>query len=194
MTAFSLLLALFLLLEGPTPLDAQSAEGTESEINWMDFEDAVDRVQADHEAGRTPRMLFIEIYADWCPYCKRLDTTTMTDPAIIELLNTHFYPVRLDGEHPEDITFNEHTFKFIPDGERGYHELAVGLSGGQLSYPTLVFMNENLQVVQPLPGYRPPDELLPILSFFGEGHYTTTPWESFFEEYSARTDGTDATR
>ena len=188
MTAISLLFSLFLLVQGPSPSGVPAPSEASDAIQWMRFEDAVARVQADHEAGRTPRMLFIEIYADWCPYCKRLDTTTMTDPGIIDLLNEHFYPVRLDGEHPEDITFNEHTFKFIPEGDRGYHELAVGLSGGQLSYPTLVFMNENLQVVQPLPGYRPPEELLPILSFFGEGHYTTTPWETFYEQYGARTE------
>ena len=32
------------------------------------------------------------------------------------------------------------TFKFIPQGNRGYHELAAALLNGKMSYPTVVFM------------------------------------------------------
>lgn len=166
----------------PAPTDSAD------DIQWMTFEEAVAQVKSDKEAGLDGKMVFIEIYATWCPYCKRLDANTMTDPEVIEMLNTRFYPVRLDGEAERDIAFNGHTFKFVPNGERGYHELAVGLSGGQLSYPTLVFINEDLQVVQPLAGYREPGELLPILSFFGDGHYTSTPWETFIESYESKAD------
>ena len=188
MPLFALPLLAFSFVFAPDLL----ARGTESSVTdavaWLEFEDAVDRIKADRAAGRETRMMFIEIYATWCPYCKRLDTSTMTDPAVIEMLNTRFYPVRLDGETARDIDFSNYTFKFVPNGERGYHELAAALAGGQLSYPTLVFMNEDLKVVQPLAGYRPPEELLPILSFFGDGHYRDTPWDAFIETYEAAAD------
>lgn len=180
------LLFLFLPLSSGSAGVAPSDPGEDAaaaEINWMTFEEATAKVQSDVAAGRETKMIFIEIFATWCPYCKRLDTTTMTDASIIEKLNDRFYPVRFDGEDKRDISFAGYTFKFVPSGDRGYHELAAGLAGGQLSYPTLVFMNEDLKVVQPLPGYRAPEELLPILSFFGDGHYTHTSWESFMEAF-----------
>lgn len=186
MPLISLLLALLTAPSVSANPDAASG------VAWMAFEDAVERVRSDRAAGIESRMIFVEIYATWCPYCKRLDTTTMTDPAVIEALNKDFYPVRFDGEQTAAVTFREQTFRFVPYGDRGYHELAVGLAGGQLSYPTLVFLNQDLQVVQPLQGYRPPEELLPILAFFGEGHYVDTPWEKFLEAYQARTETVSA--
>ncbi len=180
----ALLLAL-LLFAAPAFATTEEAPPASTEINWMTFEEAIEKVQTDVAAGRETRMIFIEIYATWCPYCKRLDTSTMVDPAVIAKLNERFYPVRFDGEHKQDISFAGYNFKYVPNGDRGYHELAAGLAGGQLSYPTLVFMNEDLKVVQPLPGYRDAEELLPILAFFGDGHYTNVPWETFMEAYGA---------
>ena len=112
-----------------------------------------------------------------------MDATTFSDPAVAKMLQNNFYPVKFNAEQRESITFNNHTFKFVPRGTKGYHELAVALLNGKLSYPTVVFLNEKFEIIQVLPGYRKADEFLKIATFIGEDHYLSTSWEDFSNSY-----------
>ena len=89
------------------------------------------------------------------------------------------------------LTFNDHTFKFVPRGTKGYHELAATLLSGKLSYPTVVFLNEKFEIIQVLPGYRKADEFLKIATFIGEDHYLTTSWEDFSNAYQIKSSSGD---
>lgn len=156
-----------------------SAFAQKPEVKWMSFEEAVAKTK------ENPKKLFIDVYTTWCGYCKAMDKNTFSHPAIAKYINENFYPVKLDGEHKEDITLNGHTFKFVESGRRGYHELAASLLNGKLSYPTVVFMDENLRIIQPLPGYRKPAQIDPILKFIGGDHYKNTPWEDFEKNFKS---------
>ncbi len=146
-------------------------------VNWLSFEEAVARAQT------TPKKIFIDVYTDWCGWCKVMDSKTFSDPAVAELLQTKFYPVKLDAEQREPITFNDYTFKFVPRGNKGYHELAAALLNNKLSYPSVVFLNEKFEIIQVLPGYRKADEFLKIVTYIGEDHYLTQSWEDFLAGY-----------
>ena len=64
-------------------------------------------------------------------------------------------------------------------GQSGYHELAAEITFGKLSYPTIVFLDEKLNVIQPIPGYKDPTSLDKILKYFAEDYYKTTPWKKY---------------
>lgn len=142
-------------------------------VKWYSIEEVQELVKKD------PRKIYIDMYTDWCGWCKVMDKKTFTDKGISEKLNTNFYAVKFDAEGKENVTFNNREFKFIAQGSRGYHELAATLMQGKLSYPTSVFLDENLNVISPLPGYYPPEKLDPILKFIGEDHYKTTNYEQY---------------
>lgn len=156
-----------------------SAFAQKQEVKWMTFEEAVAK------GKENPKKIFIDVYTDWCGWCKVMDKNTFSHPVIAAYLNENFYPVKLDGEQKEDITVNGHTFKFVESGRRGYHELAASLLNGKLSYPTVVFMDENLRIIQPVPGYQKPEQFDPILKFIGGDHYKDTPWEDFQKGYKS---------
>lgn len=143
------------------------------EINWVSFEEAV-------ELNKTnPKKLLIDLYTDWCGWCKRMDRDTYAKTEIIGAINRNFYPVKFNAEQRESVTFDGHTFKFIPNGRRGFHELAAALTNDKLSYPTTVFMDEQMRIIQPLAGYMGPEDFLPILRYLGEDHYKTTSWADY---------------
>jgi len=162
---------------------------TSSEVadaGWMSFEQAVDRMEGKQ------KKLFIDVYTDWCGWCKKMDATTFSDPRVAEYLSENFYPVKFNAEQKEDITFNNYTFKFVANGRRGYHELAAALLNGKLSYPSVVFLNEKYEIIQVLPGFRKADEFLKIAKFIGDDHYLDTPWQEYSEAYDAeQTDSDD---
>jgi len=143
------------------------------EIKWYTIEEADSLQQIEK------RKVYIDIYTDWCGWCKVMDKKTFTDPEVIDLLNTEFYAVKLDGEAKHDITFRDKTYQYVQSGRGGYHELAAALLNGKMSYPTSVLLDENMNMIQPLPGYMPPEKLTPILEFIGKEHYKNTTWEEF---------------
>lgn len=148
-------------------------------VRWITFEEAVKKSKTEK------RPIFIDVYTDWCGWCKVMDKNTFNDPRVAKLLNEHFYPVKFDAEQKEDVIFNGTTFKFVPSGGKGYHQLAAALLNNQLSYPTVVFLNEDFAIIQPLQGYRKAPEFHKIAKFIGEGHYKSVKWDEWEKGYTS---------
>lgn len=144
------------------------------EINWYSFE-------ASTKLTETKRKYFIYVYTDWCSWCKRMKGSTFENPEIISLLNEKFIPVMFNAESNEVINFRGKDFGFISNGRRGYHELAATLLNNRLSYPSVVFLDEKMDMIQPLPGYLPADELKIILHFLGDNIYEEMGFEEYYE-------------
>jgi thioredoxin-related protein len=148
-----------------------SAVGLEAQkINWMKFGDAVAAAQ------KKPRKILIDVYTDWCGWCKVMDNKTFTDTTVINAVNSEYYAVKLNAESYETVEFKNRKFK--------YSELAAALLGGQMSYPHLVFLDENTDLLSRIPGYQKPEHLAPILSFLGGDHYKTTDWNTYLKTYN----------
>ena len=152
----------------------------QTEIKWMSFEEAF-------ELNKTaPKNWMVDVSTSWCGWCKKMDASTFVDPLIVDYVNENYYAIRLDGEEKENIVINETTFKFVPNGRRGYHELPAQLMGGKMSYPTIVFLSPKVQVYQSIPGYKTKEALLPILHFING--FDTNPdmtWEQFNEAFTS---------
>jgi thioredoxin-related protein len=148
-------------------------------VNWMTFEEAIQK------SKNEKRPVFIDVYTDWCGWCKVMDKNTFNEPKVSKLLNEKFYAVKFNAEQKEDVVFDNHTFKFVPSGRSGYHELAAALLNNQLSYPTVVFLDEEFKMIQPLAGYRKAPDFHIIAQFIGEGHYKTIKWDEWQEKYKS---------
>lgn len=179
LTSVSLLLVVLLSSAYVVDKNQHQEKVDALEVNWISFEEAVEKSKTEK------RKIFIDVYTDWCGWCKVMDKKTFSEPAIANYLNDHYYAVKLDAEQTEDIQFNDHTFKFVPNGRRGYHELAASLLQGKLSFPTVVFMDENFNMIQALPGYREPKEFHPILTFFGQNDFREMKWDEYQKIYES---------
>ena len=149
-------------------------EKSKSELSWISFEKAVELQQ------KNPKKIVLDIYTDWCGWCKKMDKNTYTDPEVIKILNEKYYFVKLNAEQKEDIVYKDKTFKFKQEYKA--HELAVSLLNGKMSYPSTVFLDENMSILTVVPGYLTPKDLNPILKYFGEDIYRTMNWEEYSNE------------
>ena len=172
MTGIASLLLTMILISGFKPAE----EISEEKIDWLSFEEAVEKAEED------PRPLVIDVYTSWCGWCKKMDASTFEDPEVVKMVNEKFYAVKLDGEYKGDIVFKGHTFKFVNSGRRGYHELPASLMNGRMSYPTIVYMNKDLELLQAIPGFKSAQQIHPILEFFGNEYEKTTSWQDFMAE------------
>lgn len=148
-------------------------------VNWISFEEAVEL------SKKEPKPILIDVYTDWCGYCRKMDRTTYSNHVISSYINENFYPVKLDGEQKEDIVFNDHTFKFINYGRTGYNEFTASLLNGKLSYPTTVFMNDKLELLDRVPGYLNPKIMEQVITFFGAEKYKTNTWQDFVKTFKS---------
>ena len=151
-----------------------------TEINWISFEEAVARTEVN------PKMILIDLYTDWCGWCKKMDRDTYSRKEIVSYVNEKFYAVKFNAEGSQEVNFRGYTFKFVPSGRKGYHELAAALTQNKLSYPTTVFMNEEFQIIQPIPGYLDARSFDVISRYMGDGKYKNTGWEEFQKSYQSK--------
>jgi len=150
----------------------------QEKINWLSIEEAVVANQ------ENPRKFIIDVYTDWCGWCKRMDATTFSDEDIASYINDNFHAVKLDGEHKEEIVLGDSRFKFVDSGRRGYNELAAVLLDGRLGYPSVVYLNEKLERLTVSPGYKTVSDLQVELAFFAEEAYKETDFDTFRENYN----------
>lgn len=144
-------------------------------LKWYTWEEAV-------ELNKTkPKKLFIDVYTDWCGWCKKMDKSTFSDPAVAAYLAENFYPVKLNAEQKAEIKFAGETFKFMEGegGRGGVHTLAYSLLEGQMGYPAFVYLNEKFERIMISPGYKEAPAMLKELKFTAEEHYNKTSWDEY---------------
>lgn len=164
-------------------LEKVAEKEAQPSVQWLTIQEAIERNK------KKPKKIFIDVYTDWCGWCKVMDKQTFTDPLIIEYLNANFYPVKMNAEKDETINFKGKDYDFVAQGGRGYHQLAAELMQGKMSYPTVVFLDEKMDLLQPIPGFRKPAEMDLILKFFGGDHYKNTSYDIFQQKYQSPYEG-----
>ncbi|MDO9552210.1 MULTISPECIES: thioredoxin family protein [Rhodonellum] len=127
------------LLLGALTLQAQD------KINWLTFEEAAAKT------AENPRMILVDVYTDWCGWCKKMDKETFTNPAVIAYINKSFYPVKLNAENSSR--------KFNFKG-REYTEETMARAFRVNSFPNFILMDPVMENITQMPGYRLPDDFL----------------------------------
>jgi thioredoxin-related protein len=125
----------------------------DTEIKWYSAQEGLALGKA------KGKKVFMNFFADWCAYCKKMEQTTFKDPRVIDLLNEAYISVRVDTEKEQDLA-------------RAY--FVRGL-------PTSWFLSETGEKISNLPGYVEPDMLLKILTFISKDKYQTMSFKSYLE-------------
>lgn len=144
-------------------------------IQWVSFEEAV-KLNEQH-----PKKIFIDIYTNWCGWCKKMDATTFKEAEVVKYINANYYPVKLNAETKDTIRFKDKEFKYV--AEYKANELAISLLNGKMGYPSYVLMDEKYTLMTPpVQSYMEKKDLMPILTFFGDNIYKGKSWEEYDKE------------
>ncbi|HOZ83560.1 MAG TPA: DUF255 domain-containing protein [Bacteroidia bacterium] len=143
----------------------------EHKIKWMDFESAVAASQ------KNPKKLFIDVYTDWCGWCKKMDASTFMDDSVAAFINANYYPVKFNAESKDTIHFFDQVFVFVPEYKS--HELAISLLNRQMGYPSYAFLDEKFAAIKVQQGYMPVETLMPLLKYYAHDAYKTKTFEEF---------------
>ena len=67
-------------------------------VRWLDYTEALEK------AKDSKKLVFVDLYADWCIPCRIMDANTYSDPTVASLLNTRFISTKLDVDSQDTIT------------------------------------------------------------------------------------------
>jgi thioredoxin-related protein len=155
---------LFFFSGSPAPGEVTKAKtsvaSSEEKLQWLTLPQALEKTKTH------PRKILIDIYTDWCGYCKRMDKQVYQHPEVVAKLNKDFYVVKLNAELRDPITVNGKTYRYVQKYRA--HELALSLLNGEMSYPSTVFLNEKQQIMERVPGFIPPKDFLRSLAYLSE--------------------------
>jgi outer membrane protein OmpA-like peptidoglycan-associated protein len=153
-------------------------ENMAGKIHWYSFEDAA-KLNA-----QTHKKVFIDIFTDWCGWCKELDRSTFTNPAIVKLMSENFIAVKLNAERKDTVVFNGYTFvNPNPTGYRSTHQLASSMLKGKMMYPSMVFMDDSMRIITTVQSYLKPVDLEPILAYISQNKYNKVNFDTFKMAY-----------
>ena len=143
---------------------------SQEKVNWLSWEEAMKKNETEN------RLIFIDVYTDWCGWCKVMDKKTFTDPEVVKQLNEHFYAVKFNAEAKTPINFSNHEFKNTdPNGRRGTHELAIALLDQQMSYPSFVMLTSEYQRLHILKGFNDAPTMKKYFQFYIDEKYKIPP-------------------
>ncbi|HBH49850.1 MAG TPA: thioredoxin [Bacteroidales bacterium] len=153
------------------------------DVKWHTIEEAV-------ELNKTnPRKIMIDVYTDWCKWCKVMEKNTFMQPVVADYLNENFYAVKFNAEQREDVNILGTTFKFVSQGGRGSHQLAAAL--GATGYPYVVFLDENMNIITSLPGYTKAPQFDKVMNYINGEHYKELAFDAWSATYTSPLEATE---
>lgn len=155
---------------------SSSEAPTASEIKWTTIDKSIANAAANNK-----KFILVDLYTDWCGWCKKMDEGTYTDPNIQSSMNANFVAVKFNAETKDVVSFKNESYSFIKTGARGANKLAIDLGsvGGRLGYPTIVVLDANGNKLQSFAGYKDVETLAVILKYFQSGTYKTMDFQQF---------------
>lgn len=151
-----------------------SQNETDGLVQWLSFKEA-------QEKNKTESKPFlIDVYTNWCGWCKVMMRTTYSNPNIAGYINNYFYPIKFNAETKDTIEFDgQKYFSTNVNYPKAPHQLAVKFLGSNLAYPSTVFLSSDLKTSFLSQGYLKEQDIEPFLIFMVEGVYKTTPFNIF---------------
>jgi len=144
-------------------------------VGWQSPE----QVSAQYKQQARP--IIIDVYTEWCAYCKVMDRTTWSNPEVAAYISEKFYAVKFDAEQRKAALWMDTTFEY--KSAYKVHMLAARWLQGNMVYPSTVIIIPGHPEEIVIPGVLKVAELEPMLKYFGEGHYRTRAWTDFRQQY-----------
>ena len=156
---------------------AKISDARREKPDWMKLKELTEKIKSE------PKPVIIDLYTNWCYWCKVMDKKTYTSSKVISYINEHFYAVKLDAETKEVVQWNNKEYNFNDNYK--VNDFTMYVTSGQPGFPTtVIFADEQSEPVS-VQGFLEPKEIEPILKYFGEGAYKKQNFTEFKQNFTS---------
>jgi thioredoxin-related protein len=146
-------------------LHAQSKDSSTA-MRWNSFDAGLEKAKASH------KKVLVDVYTEWCGWCKKMDTEVYTDPGIKDYLSKNFIIIKMNAEGTGKIHYKGQEYS------PGQLAAAFGVNG----YPATLFLRDDSEPITLFPGYAEPPMFLLVLSFIAEDQYQKKQFGDYLKE------------
>ena len=112
------------------------------------------------EAGGAGRPILVDVYTNWCGWCKRMDRDVYSRADVQDYLSRRFVLIKLNAEARDAAAY---------EGEV-YTSRSLAARFRVSGFPTTIFLKPGGEHVANVPGYIPAERFLLLLHYIGDGH------------------------
>jgi hypothetical protein len=151
------------------------------EIKWMTFDQAIAAQK------KKPKKIFIDVYTSWCGPCKMLANNTFANKDLAKYVNDNYYAVKFNGEGNEVLNYKGQRFEnkgydpALADRRNSIHPFTNYLQ--VQAYPTMLFLDENADLITSIASYMTPSQLEVYLKLFATNDYKKITTQQEFQNY-----------
>jgi thioredoxin-related protein len=146
--------ALFLLVAASLTLHFAAVPARAADALWRDWNSGL------REAGSSSRPVIVDVYTDWCGWCKRMDRDVYARKEVRDYLTKKFVAIRLDAEGSEAAQYEGKSFT----------SRSLAARFRVTGYPTTIFLTPGGAHLANVPGYIPAERFVLLLHYIGDGH------------------------
>lgn len=147
----------------PNAKEPGQASRSREKIQWHECNEGISL------ARQKNKKILIDVYTDWCSWCKKMDKEVYTDEEVRKAIASSFVAVKLNAESSKAVTFNG------DQTDEATFARAIGVTG----YPTTVFLEPTAQPITTISGYMQPKDFASALRYIGGDHYKRGSFDQF---------------
>jgi thioredoxin-related protein len=158
------------------------------QIKWMSMNEALEAQKED------AKKIMVDVYTTWCKPCKILDKKTFQHPKLVKYVNENFYAVKFNAEGKEKVTYQGFTYtnpNYVEgrgkNQRNNQHLFAHAMKVN--AYPTIVFFDEESNLISPVKGYKTPKQLEIYLKMIAKDDYkevtTKESWKKYKDNFES---------
>lgn len=127
--------------------------------------------------------VLIDLYTDWCHWCKVMDKKTYTNDKVKAYLEEKFYIAKINAETKDVLNWKNKDYAY--NDLYKINDFALYVTNGQTGFPsTVIITDKDAEPIQ-IAGFLEPKELEPILKYFGEGAYLTQSFPDYKKKFKS---------
>lgn len=117
--------------------------GDNAKVDWYGWNEGYSK------GMESDKIILVDVYTDWCGWCKKMDKTTYSNQTIVKKIEEKFIPIKFNPEEKKTYT--------IDGNEVGGRQLLKIISSGNHSgYPSTYFLFPDKRQIKKVGGYKGP--------------------------------------